>query len=218
MSSGEKQCDSCSKWIGKSNFVRRKQSHQFQYTECAASSTTSANWHIILLPNTPQILQLQTFNVLFAIFVLELSTDSVITNALPMVIVVELHPTTLTCILSKILNQNFFMNHAVKRFRVDSKIHFQKKKFDHFTSDKTVWFSTLKIQPKSPLNQTLQSKSIYPGDSFSMCLLKHNNVDIFTRLTTILFSRFSKYRRIKIWQIEKQKRAERPSLAMCMSS
>ena len=39
--SDKKQCDTCSKWIKKSNFVRHKQSHQFQCTECPASFTTS---------------------------------------------------------------------------------------------------------------------------------------------------------------------------------
>ena len=35
------RCDACSKWIKKSNFVRHKQSHQFQCMECPASFTTS---------------------------------------------------------------------------------------------------------------------------------------------------------------------------------
>ena len=39
--SDKKQCDTCSKWIKKSNFARHKQTHQFQCTECPASFTSS---------------------------------------------------------------------------------------------------------------------------------------------------------------------------------
>ena len=91
------------------------------HEELISSSVRSAqhhsphlrNWHIIRQPNIRQSLQTQNFNAFFVIYLFKPSTDSVITNALPIVKVDKNHPKTLTCILSNVLTRTSLRNYAL---------------------------------------------------------------------------------------------------------